>query len=101
MKVSWTGAAREDLAALHGFLARDSQALADITVDRILMGMAETLDFPLLTAIYKPAGVKNIRRLLIGTYGVIYLIDEEILFVLAVIYGARDPVTRGRKYWDA
>jgi plasmid stabilization system protein ParE len=46
--------------------------------------------FPYCGRIVPEFGEENIRELIYGSYRIIYLVREEICYVVAIIHGSRD-----------
>jgi plasmid stabilization system protein ParE len=100
MKVEWAGPAILDVSAIKEFIARDSQTYADRFAERIIKA-AESLDFsPQRGRAVPEAEDERIRELLLGSYRIIYRIEESRVLILPVIHGARDLAHLEPKPWD-
>jgi toxin ParE1/3/4 len=88
-QVRWTPQAADDLEAICLFIARDSPQLAAAFADRVLRATDHLASFPRSGRIVPEFGIGNIRELVVGSYRIIYRIQQEDVHLLTVHHGAR------------
>src|SRR5437667_10850 len=71
-RIRWTEPARDDLRAIHKYIARDSEIYAQRMVDRILRRVEMLETFPEIGGQVEELGRKDIRELIEGNYRIIY-----------------------------
>lgn len=99
MRVDWSEPAVADLDGIWEFIARDSPHYATVTVNR-LIAAAKPLDtFPRMGRHVPEADRSDVRELIIGSYRLMYRVEEERVLVVAVIHGSRDLGGLGEP-WD-
>jgi toxin ParE1/3/4 len=90
MKLVLTDEAREDLADIGNWVARDNPARAVTFIDEIeaycLRVAAAPLSYPLLPG-YES---RKLRRAIYGNYLIIYRIDPSAIVMIRILHGARD-----------
>lgn len=74
--------------AIYVYIARDSEAYALRTVDRITGRSKQISEFPLSGRIVPEYEYDQIREVFSGPYRIIYHIMAEQIDVVAVIHGA-------------
>ena len=97
MKVHWTETAECHLAAIHAYIAQDSQEYALRTVDRLTRRSQQIVDFPLSGRRVPEYNMDQIREVIEGPYRIIYHIKPDQIDVLAVIHGAMDVLRSGEE----
>lgn len=85
MTITWSRQAQDDLAAIRGFIARDSERYTQPMIDRILTATDRLLSFPRSGRIVPEVGDESLREILVGFYRVVYL---------ALAAGGRDSQVR-------
>ena len=75
--VSWTPQARDDLAAIHEFIARESPHYADLVVRELIGAVARLADFPqsgrMVPELHRP----DVREVLWHSYRLVYRHAEQ------------------------
>lgn len=89
-KVVWTEPALEDLKDIIEYIARDSLIYAERFGVRVVEAPRCLMQFPRCGRIVPEFEEENIRELIYGSYRIIYLVKEEVCYVVAVIHGSRD-----------
>ncbi len=89
MNVHWTNTAIEHLLGVYEFIARDSPAYAQRTIDRLTDCSKRLADFPLSGAVVSEHDSPDIREIVERPYRIIYRVSAERVDVLAVVHGAR------------
>ena len=88
--VTWTKPARDDLKAIHDYIAPDSKFYAKNTVRNIVLRASKLSNVPEIGRIVPELNEPDIREVFIYSYRVIYQIVADGLFILAVVHGHRD-----------
>ena len=88
--IIWTGPARNDLASIHEYIAKDSEYYAKIFVSKLIHSVDKLLKFPTIGRVVPEYQNELIREIIVDPYRIIYRIDEDFLHVLAVVHGRRD-----------
>lgn len=89
-KVVWTELALEDLKGIAEHIAKDSIVYAERFGIRVVEAPRCLVQFPRCGRIVPEFEEENIRELIYGSYRIIYLVKEEVCYVVAVIHGSRD-----------
>ncbi len=88
MRVEWTRSAIQDLAGIHAHIAQDSPRYAISVVDRLTSRTKQISAFPYSGEMVPEYNVEKIREVIEYSYRLIYLVENESIYVLAVIHGA-------------
>jgi toxin ParE1/3/4 len=100
-KIIWSPDAFHDLDGIYVYIARDSQTIAATVVERILDAIDRLADFPLLGPRIREWKTSPYRHIVIPPHRVIYRFEQDVVFIIAIIHGARDLKRllrkRGRK----
>lgn len=89
MRVDWTRAAISDLEAIHAFIAADSPHYATAVVDRLTARCTQISAFPYSGEMVPEYQREDIREMIEYSYRMIYLIDEPVTWILAIVHGAK------------
>jgi addiction module RelE/StbE family toxin len=89
MKVYWTEHAKNELRALHDYIAQNSPRYAQGVVDRITQKSKLLKKFPLLGAEVPEYEDASIRELLHYPYRIIYRVRKDRIDIVSVVHGAR------------
>ena len=90
MKVRWTGRALAHMREIRDYIAADSPAAAERMISALFESAARLRRFP---EAGRPAGEwkgRPYRELIEPPYRILYEIQRDTVFVLAVIHGRRD-----------
>ena len=90
MTVQWTETAKDDLQGIWDYIARDSVFYADKYVNELLSATDILEVFPEIGRVIPEIGDPNSREIIHGSYRVMYLISEEIVYITQVTHGARE-----------
>ena len=88
-RVEWTRSALSDLVSIYEYIAKDSQRYALSVIDRITKRTVQIGLFPFSGEFVPEYSNKEIREVIEYSYRLIYLIDADVVYVLAVVHGAR------------
>ncbi|MBM4066719.1 MAG: type II toxin-antitoxin system RelE/ParE family toxin [Planctomycetes bacterium] len=88
--VEWTDPAKQDLKAIHDYIARDSTFYAK-KVSLEIVEKSEKLNIlPEIGRVVPEIGDTRIRELIIYSYRLVYEIFPDKIEILALIHGKRD-----------
>jgi len=88
-QVVWSEQAVSDLEEIHRFIARDSLAAAEITIERIRESTRRLLIFPDSGRPLLEAPGSEMRELIAPPFRVVYRIQGNKVQVVTVLHGAR------------
>ena len=88
-QVRWTPQAADDLEAICLFIARDAPPLAAIFADRILRAADRLTRHPRLGRVVPELANEDVREVIVGSYRVIYRIQQDQVHILTLHHGAR------------
>ncbi len=96
MTIIWSRQAQDDLAAIRGFIARDSERYAQLTIERIVTATDQLLSFPRSGRVVPEVGDESLRELLVGFYRVVYRLEGSSIGVATVVHMSREfPMPEG------
>ena len=90
MEVKWTTSAHRDLIRLHDFLAPVNKSAAKKAVKQLVDEAKLLQSHPLLGVELDAYAPRNVRRLVIGDYEVLYEVTETVLYVLRLWHTRED-----------
>jgi toxin ParE1/3/4 len=88
-RIVWSAKAVEDVDAIATYIARDSPFYAAAVVQKILDITRHLNDSPLTSCMTAELGDATIREQFAYSYRIIYLIQDEVVTILAVIQTRR------------
>lgn len=100
MKIEWTEPAELDLADIYAYIARDVPVYAEQFIDRIIETTSLLSEQPLMGREVPEAERGDVRELVFQSYRIIYLVETEHLYVVAVVHGSRDLSKIENKPWE-
>lgn len=100
-QVRWSLTAGNDLQGIEDFIARDSVLHAITFVDRLVESTETRLKNPRIGRIVPEFNRDDLREVLFRNYRIVYLLQDDKIFILRVIHSARDLQTLVRREpWD-
>lgn len=88
-QVAWTASASDDLAEIAIYIAKDSEFYAAAVVSE-LVAAARSLDvFAQRGRVVPEYRTASVRELLIRNYRLIYQLEDDAVYVLRIVHGAR------------
>lgn len=88
-RVTWTPQALDDLDAACAYIARDAPRVAEVFACRVFK-VAERLEqFPLSGRIVPEMDVHHLREVIVGSYRLVYRLEQEEVEILTLYHGAR------------
>lgn len=90
MKVRLSSEARQDLIAIGDYIARDNPPRAQSFVAELTGKCASLGQMPMAHPLVPRYAQKGILRRVHGNYQIFYRADDDEVFVVRVLHGARD-----------
>lgn len=90
MKVSLSAQAERDLHSIFQYIHKDSPKAAQEMLDRLRLACLELGSRPLLYPYAPRYEGKGIRRRVLGSYGIYYLVSPGLVQVITIVHSARD-----------
>ncbi len=92
-RVRVTEQAVQDLDAIAGYIARDSRLRgSQFVVDALTRAESLAL-FPERGRVVPEFSIESVHEIYLHRFRIIYRVDIEVVYVIAVIHGARDLAT--------
>ncbi len=91
MKVHWTTHARQQLRAIHSYIADDAPIYADQVVDALTQRSEQLSHFPRSGRRVPEYDAPDVREIIIRPYRLVYRIKSNQIDVLSVLHGAQEP----------
>ena len=89
MKVVWSAAAIDHLESIQAYIALDAPGRAGRFVRKLVAAVEPLSDFPRIGRVVSEGDGRH-REVLVDPYRIIYRIEGELVYVVAVVHGARD-----------
>ena len=100
-QVRWSLTAGNDLQDIEAFIARDSVLHAITFIDRIVESTETILVTPHIGRIVPEFSRPDLREIIFRSYRIVYLLQDNAVFVLRVVHGSRDLLALVRREpWD-
>ncbi len=90
-RITWTPQAIEDVESIKTYIARDSEHYAALVVQRIVEAVDRLERFPESGRIVPEFHDQSLREVIWGSYRIVYRARGELVEVLTVFHGARQP----------
>ena len=89
-RVIWTTPAYNDLEQIAEFIAIDSKFYSSAVVKKIKESSLNLSTFPFRGRIVPELNEETIREIFVYNYRLIYKVNQDTVFILAVVHSARD-----------
>ncbi len=96
-QVRWSLTAGNDLQEIEDFIARDSALHAITFVDRIVESAENFLKTPHIGRIVPEFNRPDLREVIFRNYRIVYLVQDDVVFILRVVHGSRDLLALVRR----
>jgi plasmid stabilization system protein ParE len=90
MRLEWTGRASQDLIRVRDFLIPVNPAAALRTVQALRAAAQKLADYPRVGRKIERYGPREVRRLIVKQYEILYEVSETIILVLRVWHTRED-----------
>lgn len=101
MKIEWSARSRNDLRELKKYIGHDSPYYARRFIARIIANVEKLADFPDIgREVPEAEESEDVRELIFQGYRIIYLHQENHVYIVTVIHGSRDLSGMDDKPWD-
>ncbi|MGD2115248.1 MAG: type II toxin-antitoxin system RelE/ParE family toxin [Acidobacteriota bacterium] len=91
MRITWSRPAVTSLQAIHDYISRDAPGRADRFVQQLIAAPEPLADFPRMGRVV-PEGDGRQRELAFDPYRIIYRIEDDEIYIVTVVHGARNLV---------
>ncbi len=88
-RIFWTRQSREDLRAVHQYIARGAPATASAYVRKLRNSVKRLGLFPFSGEVVAELGREEIREILQGNYRLIYRVSDNRVDVLTIFHGSQ------------
>ena len=88
-ELTWHPEAVTDLETIYAYISRDSPAVAQAFVERVVAAIERLRDFPRSGRIVPETRNDVIREVLVGPYRVVYRIVDQDIQIVMVRHGAQ------------
>lgn len=100
-QIRWSLTAGNDLQDIEDYIARDSILHATTFVDRIVESAETVLNTPHIGRIVPEFTRSDLREVIFRNYRIVYLLQDDGIFILRVVHGSRDLLALIRREpWD-
>ncbi len=101
MKIEWSIRSRTDLRELKNYISQDSPHYARRFIARIIDNVEKLVDFPDIGRKVPEAEDRDdVRELIFQGYRIIYLYQDDFIYIVTVMHGSRDLSGMEDKPWD-
>ena len=90
MRILWSPQSLRDLDAIHGYIAKDSEHYAGLTIARIFSAVEHLIQFPRSGRIVPERDEPEIREVIVGRFRVVYRVQDRLIEVATVFGAARE-----------
>lgn len=102
MRIDWSQRSISDLAALHDYIARDSQLYAERFIAKLIRATERLAEFPELgRRVPEEPDQTDVRELLVQTYRIVYRVEAERILIATIVHGRRNLEQLGDMPWAA
>jgi len=89
-KVIWSPSSIQDADSIAEFISRDSPDNAALFIQRIFDQTERLADFPLSGRVIPEILNDKVREIIYGNYRIMYLVEDEEVWITGIVHGARD-----------
>jgi plasmid stabilization system protein ParE len=100
MRIIWTKSAVSNLEGIKEYIAQDSQYYAVEFIEKIIGAVEKLSAFPRLGREVPEIKKENIREIIYGNYRILYRLNSEVLYIIAIIHTARDINKEKLNSWE-
>lgn len=90
MVIFWSTPARNDLKAIHDYIARDSKRYAIRVTQEILNKTNTLIEFPVLGRTVPEIGEENVREIGLYSYRIVYEVMPNTIYIHGIIHKRRN-----------
>lgn len=93
-RIVWTDPAVSDLNSIREYISRDSEVYADSVLSEIFDAVDRLIDYSQAGRIVPELDEQRTREIIIGSYRVMYDIQDDTTRILTVLHGTRKSPSR-------
>lgn len=83
--IEWTDLAIQDLDIIYNYISKDSVNNASIFIDELIKNIDNLVKFPNQGRVIPQVKKDYYREIFVGNYRVMYKLEENYIYILAVI----------------
>lgn len=87
--IVWSPEALEDIEFIAEYIERDSKFYAKVAVNKIFQSTEKLKNFPKIWRVLPELERKDVRKLMLYSYRLVYQVKERQILIIAVIHGKR------------
>jgi toxin ParE1/3/4 len=91
-QINWTKQALGDLEAIGDYIARDSPAIAQVFVDRIINSIVRLESFPLSGRTVPESERESIREIIFRNYRIVYSLENDTIYILTIFHASKSLI---------
>ena len=88
-KIIWTKESLNNLSDIKDYISTDSEYYASKTINLIYLSAQKLLKFHEVGMVINKAGNFQVRRVLVKSYRLLYIIKDEKIYIIAVYHQLR------------
>ena len=88
-KIVWSNEAKENIISIKNYISIDSEYYAYKLINLIYASVQKLLQFPEIGMPVYQSEKYLVRRILIKNYRVLYILKEDIIYIIAVYHQLR------------
>ena len=88
--IEWTDLAIQDLDIIHEYISKDSVNNSNGFIDELFRNVDELNKFPNRGRVIPQIEKEYYREIFVGNYRIMYKLDEEHIYIMAVINMSMD-----------
>ncbi len=100
MQIEWSDHALNDLEDIHHYIHKDSPFYANQFIEKVFDRVDRLAEFPKSGRKIPEYDHPDWREVMVGDYRIMYLVDNSLLLILAVMHGSRDLNNPHNQPWN-
>ena len=92
IELTWSPQAVQDLQAIRAFIAQDSPAYAQLTLQRIAANVERLRRFPDSGRVVPERQSPRLREIVVGNYRVVYRRGNDSIEIAMVFHGSKNAM---------
>ncbi len=88
-KIIWTKESLNNLSDIKDYISTDSEYYALKTINLVYLSAQKLLKFPEIGMVINKTGEFQVRRVLVKSYRLLYIIKDENIYIIAVYHQLR------------
>jgi toxin ParE1/3/4 len=88
-KIIWTREAKINIKGIRDYISIDSEFYASKIINLIYLSAQKLLTYPEAGMVIYQTAQFNVRRILVKKYRLLYIIDDDKIYIIAVYHQSR------------